>query len=325
MPMPRIDDALLHCVIYLYSSAKDAEEGRGAGGSGFLVLVPSRFDKNKGFMYAVTNRHVIDIKHSHSLFMRITEYDGKTHIAETSDTTWHVHPDGSDIAIAMVRIDDDVDIRAIQTGLFITQEDLKDYDIGVGDEAFIVGRFISHDGKQKNMPAVRFGNISIMPLEPMQHPNYAAQESFTVDIRATGGISGSPVFARIVNFDPGRKSQKILEPAATGTFTYQIFLLGIVWGHITEDYPVKIWMDGRFVDPPTRMIAKGNTNMAGVVPAWKIMELLEIEPFKKIRENLETYIESQMQQNPSVPAIDITKSEELIDDGNDVISPEDFS
>jgi hypothetical protein len=58
--MPRIDDDLLDCVVYLYGSKAEADAGINIGGSGFLVsYASSRGIKAGGFMYAITNRHII--------------------------------------------------------------------------------------------------------------------------------------------------------------------------------------------------------------------------------------------------------------------------
>src|SRR5271166_1331413 len=59
--MPRIPDRYLDCVIYLYGSEADAEDGLQTGGSGFLVGVPTTdLTTNAVILYAVTNRHVIE-------------------------------------------------------------------------------------------------------------------------------------------------------------------------------------------------------------------------------------------------------------------------
>jgi len=56
--MPRIPDCIADSAIYLYASERAAKEGQNAGGSGFLVNVPSV--PGMGHLYAVTNRHLVD-------------------------------------------------------------------------------------------------------------------------------------------------------------------------------------------------------------------------------------------------------------------------
>src|SRR5258708_7512305 len=57
--MPRINDDLLDCVIYLYPTVEDARSGYGAGGSGFLASVPSLKYPDRWYRYAITNAHVV--------------------------------------------------------------------------------------------------------------------------------------------------------------------------------------------------------------------------------------------------------------------------
>jgi hypothetical protein len=59
--VPRIDDSILNCGIYLYGSEEDAKRGEPYGGSGFLVGVPfgNRPPNTAWHCYAVTNAHVV--------------------------------------------------------------------------------------------------------------------------------------------------------------------------------------------------------------------------------------------------------------------------
>jgi hypothetical protein len=65
--------------------------------------------------------------------------------------------------------------------------------IGPGDDVFMVGRFIDHDGGNKNRPALRFGNISIDPT-PIMQDNGVRVPAYCVDLHSRTGFSGSPVF-----------------------------------------------------------------------------------------------------------------------------------
>ena len=102
--VPRIRDEYLDCAIYLYRSKHEALEGIGIGGSGFLLSVPAeRLPPPQGFIYAVTNRHVVPPPQ---------------------------RGDRSDV--------------------------------------FLVGRFINHEGQQRNAPTLRFGLIAQMPGDPIR-------------------------------------------------------------------------------------------------------------------------------------------------------------
>jgi hypothetical protein len=41
--------------------------------------------------------------------------------------------------------------------------EVEGWPIFPGDEVLLPGRFISHDGRQRNKPILRFGNISMLP------------------------------------------------------------------------------------------------------------------------------------------------------------------
>ena len=66
--------------------------------------------------------------------------------------------------------------------------------IGIGDEAIAIGRFINHDGNQRNQPSVRFGAIAQMPKDKIR-TDTGEQDAFLVEIKSISGYSGSPVFA----------------------------------------------------------------------------------------------------------------------------------
>ena len=61
--MPRIPDKFLDCVVYLYPSEAEAEDGKRIGGSGFLVGIPAGIlatGSTVHILCVVTNKHVVD-------------------------------------------------------------------------------------------------------------------------------------------------------------------------------------------------------------------------------------------------------------------------
>lgn len=288
--MPRIDDALLDSVVYFYESVEDARQGRKSGGCGFLVGVPVEGNDNKMFPFVVTNSHVI--KEGKSTVIRLKKKTGESHVQETDISGWTHHPNGDDVAASHIALTDELaaDFRFhwISSAKFVTREVIEEYNIGPGDEIFMVGRFIQHDGKQTNLPVVRFGYLSMLPNQPILHPRGLLQESFLVEMFSIGGFSGSPVFVYFRPFSirpgPGKP------PVTTVQTNTQIrehnigpLLLGINWGHINNALPV-IDSSGKRLDPP--QFVHSNTMMAGVVPAWKIWELLGGYEFLKTGEQV---------------------------------------
>jgi hypothetical protein len=146
-----------------------------------------------------------------------------------------------------------------------------------------VGRLVNHEGRQKNIPTARFGNISMMPEEPILHPSGIMQESFVVEARSWSGYSGSPVFAWIPGSDQ-RSNNLFLSPG------WGPWLLGVDWGHI-QDWE-KVYESDEKTTVAGKWKVKVNTGMAGVVPAWRLLALLNCEQLKMQR------AETEMQEEP---------------------------
>jgi hypothetical protein len=265
--MPRIPDGFLDCVVYLYPSEDDANEGSGIGGSGFLAgVISDDVPQPFWFLYVVTAKHVV----SHgSLFVRMTTTDGKKHVHETKDGDWVCHPDGDDVAVSVISFDPKkFRFSFIPVNDFLREEQIAKSDIGIGDEAFVLGRFINHEGKQRNSPTARTGIISQMPIEPI-HMREIDQECFLVEARSFGGYSGSPVFWRVLPFSGMRKIPN-WRHGQIGPL-----LLGIEVGYIYDwsevcDSAGRPIMHGGSVAQKVQI----NTGMMIVIPAWRLVKLL---------------------------------------------------
>ena len=177
-PVSRIPDAYLDCVIYLYPSEQDAEQGARIGGSGFLVAVPIE-EIGIAHVYAVTNKHVIE---QGNCVVRLRTKDGKNEIAPTNERAWIFHPDGDDLVVLPFRFNwRSVKFNYVMTDSFLSKKIVSTFNIGPGDEAFAIGRFVNHEGRQQNLPTARFGCIAQMPLEPIKQDTGFEQESFLVE------------------------------------------------------------------------------------------------------------------------------------------------
>lgn len=262
--MPRIPDQFLEIVFYLYPSLQAAEAGERFGGCGFFMTVP--FERAKqNHLYGITNRHVID---AGSLTLRITMKDNRTLPVDSDDRNWFRHPDGDDLAILLIdfSIQFKCTAMSIDSSKFVTKELIQEHNLGIGEEVFAVGRFVSHDGKQKNSPVVRFGNISQMPSEPIKQDNGHLQESYLVEGRSIGGYSGAPVFMCIPPWAvrPGKQQVESKQ--------YGPWFLGTNWGYLSDWRPV-CDATGRPVSSPGMQVAQ-NSGMMAVVPAWKLIEMI---------------------------------------------------
>ena len=280
-PMPRIRDELLECAIYLYPDEAAADAGSRVGGSGFLVGVRTHgLPTDFWFLYAVTNAHVID---DGATVIRLTDRDGKKAVWATDEREWFRHPDSDDVAAYQIAFDPNLyKFSFIPSHDFATKSVIDCWKIGPGDDVFVVGRFINHEGKQRKQPTARFRCIGQMPWEPVPRPRPNQkpfmQESYLVEAHSIGGYSGAPVFVYIGRFNSGAGRYNT-------NWEFGPWLLGIDWGHINDWTPV-CDETGRPANPtnPRKAQVKVNTGMMAVVPAWKLYELLFEGPLAEHRQ-----------------------------------------
>jgi hypothetical protein len=271
--VPRIPDQLLQAVVYVYPSAASAMDGRAAGGTGFFVDLRSQIS-GQASRYVITNRHVAQ---GESRFLRINTSDGGTDVLEIPALAWVGHPDGDDIAAAGVSaIGPEWAISALDfDSLAVTTPRMEELNMGVGDEVFMLGRFISHGGIRQNQPLARFGNIAMMPGEGVLDGRQMRVEAFLVEMRSLSGFSGSPVF---VYMGPATyRGDGRMMPFYSET----IGLMGIDTGHKLMTSTIIDRTTGQQVDP--NWTVEHNTGISIVAPVWKIREVLEEDQFRKSR------------------------------------------
>lgn len=291
--MPRLDDELLETSIYLYPTVEDARAGEGAGGSGFLVVYPSGIGPD--FLYAISNWHVV----VNAPVVRVNSSNDNFDVIPLGQENWIKHPDReSDIAVAPLALDPTRhQFRGMPIKGFLTQEFSERFDIGVGDDVALVGRFVNREGQQRNRPAARFGMIAQMPGEKVYN-EVGAQEAFIAEIRSIAGYSGSPVCV-LLSLNRDEKINRDIEERTSadqiGELRFWLrefqgpkvtFLLGIDCGHIYtfED----VYEQDR--KTKTDFVTKANTGMAIIIPAWKIAEQLEMKQLRRMRkEAIEKY------------------------------------
>lgn len=262
--MPRISQELLDCVFYVYPSHDQATRGDGTGGCGFFVSLSSNRVEKFFYTFAVTNKHVA----AGNYFIRVNAKAGGMGVCEVID--WEVSGD-HDIAIVPVKWDfDALRVKSVPSDMFLPRDGASTGDIVIGDDVFMVGRFIHVDGRQSNIPSARFGNVSMMEAE-VSHELYGKQQSIIVEMRSVCGYSGSPVFCMPSMFDTRDASINIRQ---------KYWLLGIHWGHITEPAELREKIVGSAtaaLRPGEREVKyiSANTGMNGVVAGWHILDLIE--------------------------------------------------
>jgi hypothetical protein len=159
-----------------------------------------------------------------------------------------------------------------------------------GDDVFFVGRFIGHDGRQQNAPTVRFGHLALMPSR-IRAPSGRVAESFLVEGRSLPGYSGAPVFVYRMPYgavfgdsSPGGGMQTITRPV----------LLGVDWVHLA-DYRKVLKSDKKtpFKDAEGKeLFVEQNSGMMGVVPAWKLIQLLNDPEVTGMRDKVQDALDA---------------------------------
>lgn len=282
--MPAIPSTLLHSVCYLYPDKESAREGRDSGGTGFLVGIRIEADRSLVNLYLVSNYHVA-IKNGNSV-IRVNKKDGSCDIFEHDPSEWHFVRGGGDVAAIPMKLDMAVhDVTYLDvSGLAKTPQELAH--IGPGDDIFMIGRFIDHDGGNTNKPAARFGNVSIDPTYIPGCSNSGLDvKYYCLDMHSRSGFSGSPVWAYMTPGSDLRQVDLTEDRSGSGWSIGppRLHLLGIHCGQFREDMHVKN-ADGS--DGPSIV---GYSGMTYILPSWHIYSLLYSEPLAAIRLQNEEY------------------------------------
>jgi hypothetical protein len=192
-------------------------------------IILSRFPNHTPNVYVATARHVIDgirDKGMDTVALRLNRKSGGPKWLDTSLNEWRLHPEGKNVDIAVLETPWDTQWDHVSFPIAeeyqATQDAIREYEIGVGNEVFIAGLFHPHHGTNNNIPVIRVGSIAAMPTEPVG-TKLGPMNAYLIDTRSIRGLSGAPVFVvlgttRTVSGLPNRQFQRF-------------FLLGLVHGH----------------------------------------------------------------------------------------------
>ena len=281
--MPRIPPKVLNSVFFLYETEEDARVGSEVGGTGFIVGLPTAVP-GYGFAYFVTNWH--NALGNGCSVVRLEAVSGTPDIFVFDPTDWHY---STKYDIAVIRgphlVPDVHRFAAIGEELFLTKELKEQEKVGPGEDVFMVGRFVDYQGLKHNVPAVRFGNISMDPVL-MEQVYGGMADSYCIDMHSRSGFSGSPVFLyRTMDYD-------LEHPNLLRTNINYLWLLGIHWGQFPEKWEVKEGGKLRHEDSEEShvpLLTEGRyikrlSGMTCVLPAWAILEVLDMPELKEKRD-----------------------------------------
>jgi hypothetical protein len=256
----RVPDEVRQCVVFIGVRAvmPSGHPGLSFQGTAFFVGIPSEKRAGQDFLYLVTAKHVADRLRGRELIVRANTRDGRSAtIPSNGPVQWWYHPDGSvDVAVTSFGLSLEVfEYKYIPGEAFLSDQVIREKDVGVGDEVFIAGLFTQFSGNTKNSPIIRTGNIAMMPAERIPISDHETMEAYLIEARSISGISGSPVFVR--------------KTISVGMD--RIYLFGVVRGH--WDILPMAKNDAVSVDPD--VLQSVNVGIAIVTPAKKILEVLK--------------------------------------------------
>lgn len=287
--MPRIPEAYLDVVAFLYRSKEAAEKGRGNGaGEAFLMAYPGDQGSMATHFYIVTNLHCVH----DGLAIRMTKRHPTnpsvvgTEIMVTDKDDWIPHPEGYDVAVHHItdKHFSDRNIAALGTmsgpmpfWMFAT------HNIGPGHDVYLLSRLQGLDAPEWNIPIVQSGAVAALPMNPL--PGFFDEPFFLIETHSRVGYSGAPVFAYVSADDEQLTKGPIGSPAIMQELP-ALFLIGVFSQHAATYAAV--------VDQPDRdgkaipgYFAQTPSALGVVVPAWEILDILQSDEAMRRRRTVE--------------------------------------
>lgn len=277
-PIMYVPDEIRKCVVFIF--CYDEQRREVALGTGFLVLVQNQ-DWKRGFDYLVTAKHVLvaaqEKYKAEAVTVRVNRVQGDYIDVECPIDQWEYHDEDTSVDAAVIPWSHipGIDVKLIVYHYAVDQDIIRDEGIGIGDELFLTGVFVAHRGKARTLPIVRVGNIARMPEEKIPTKHFGDIEAYLVEVRSIGGLSGSPVFvhlgqARMVkdSFVPGRP---------------RFYWLGLMHGHYYREIPDE---GADHIMMNASESHEWNMGIAIVVPATKVLEILNKPLFADLRQKL---------------------------------------
>lgn len=252
-----------------------------ASGTAFFVAYPdSRIGAKEGFIYLVTNRHVvepgIEDGHPHQpawMTLRVNRKagDSQNDVLPLSKTLHWFFPSDSSVDLAVLPLVPDqsmYDYVTIPLSDFATRQVMKEQGVTEGDSVLFAGYFYQFPGVKEFEPIVREGIIAMLPDEEMQTTLGKPGTVYLADLHVFGGNSGSPL---VVNLGGLRDGRVMLG--------YDYMLLGVISGYYREDANFNLTVSTTLAGT-----LEENSGIAMVVPAEDLRALLDNPELKALRD-----------------------------------------
>jgi hypothetical protein len=254
-------------------------------GTGFFISIKDNKDPKKLFCYFVTAKHVLQKEDQKTwlseILVRMNKNDNTSEYISVI-----LFPDGDKkniftledptVDLAVLHAHPDVEkykFKVLPEDYLTTKEDFQKLQIKEGTDVFFTGLFTRHYGQERNYPIVRYGRVALITDEKVFIDKNTKADLYLIEANAYGGNSGSPVF-----FFLG--SDRV--PGGIIAGPPIIKLAGVISLHFNETIPVEFIAvpknkkettstDANITTVP---IVTPNIGIAGVVPAYKLQEIL---------------------------------------------------
>ena len=171
-------------------------EGPGSTGTAFVVGRPMKSDPKRAWNVLVTAAHVLEHIKGDKAVLHCRKKKGNTY--ERSPITIQIRKEGralwtkhrkADIAVMYLPLPPDVDLYLIGTGTFITDNEIKQFEVHPGDRLLALGFPFGAEGNVFGFPILRSGSIASFPVTRAE-----GGDTFLFDFEVQRGNSGGPVF-----------------------------------------------------------------------------------------------------------------------------------
>lgn len=297
--MPWIPQHLKDVAFFLYGKTSKGELKARPTGTGFLVgaLIPSEKEHPWNYhVYAVTCWHVaVDGLASN---IRLKTKKGESRLIEFEPEQWEFISGGADLAAVDLtdRLPEADEFFIVPERQFGNKNFLMDQQVGIGEDGFMLGLFVGNPGKDRNLVAARFGNVSLLASNdaPIKQENGSIRPAHLFDMRSRGGFSGSPVFIYRTPNDDLRslatpetaRNNNGLHIRVEAQKEQHLALLGVHAGQYPE--PAIAKKAKKKTRESDNLIVAGDelelpSGMTIVIPSWEIIDLLNKPVFTKQR------------------------------------------
>jgi hypothetical protein len=288
----RVPDRFLKSVCFVMAQLGPdlSRESFDPQATGFFVAIPSKVLPGKvSYVCFVTARHVVEPLIGRSVVFTANRKGGGIDTFRGIPPGFIFHPDPAvDLAVIPADVPRELDISPISIKDFVDRDLMFRKDLGVGDDVFITGLFTHAPGVTRNTPIVRHGNLAMIPEGPIQ-TEMGFAETYLIEARSIGRLSGSPVFIR--RTVGGRMFDEQMQDYTQEIYgvSGEFYLLGMAQGH--WDIRESEINEPSFIHDRQRGV---NMGIAMVVPAHKIMEILNLPILVRMREAAEAKVRASI-------------------------------